>query len=491
MQFFKDSPRTNILLGHALFKNLEKVTKKYKGSKTSDLFLVKRDQTFEFIHKHSWRGRWLGFKIAVKRIFFEKKNDSLAIENNLRKVAGLFEASNEVKFFDQIANDLGQSGEEITSQKLQEEFKKLRDELENLKLHVQQKRVEKKRNIQSIKQISLPPFAIKTHQAAAPFFHDLKVFNAESGRLLTHIFKDRLTEEQKSEIISLLFTDVDINEIIEGMKKAQNEADPLRSISLEPLRLSLMKGLAYVSEEKTAAIFAAVEHLNPPMPKKDQEFNFQLRQFVMAFGDRFIKNSGLEGDLSSRPYIELMGEFIQSRGFKSQLASQMSDFLSNFIDLRESKCSSEDLRREIKKTLAASSHERKKCLLIGGWVGHAIVYEIEKQTDGRYAFRIFNKGQGSELADQLEEAYHSKVAGCISVKNIRRSCFLKRIFSLLCKPFLPLMRMVLKAPMRHNFSLVICSLCWAAKKRALTLALITSSCLKYPEPVPMPLCKLV
>ncbi len=148
----------------------------------------------------------------------------------------------------------------------------------------------------------------------------------------------------------------------------------------------------------------------------------------MAFGDSLITNSGLEGDVSSRPYVELMAEFIQTRGFQSGLASQMVSFLTNSINLKETVLSSEDLRKEIKKTLKAFPGDQKKCLLVGGWVGHRVVYEIEKQTDGRYAFRIFNKGDGIELADQLQESYQLKVAGCISVKNIPEKLLFKKNF---------------------------------------------------------------
>ncbi len=271
MQFFNDRPKTNIILGHELFKNWERVTKQNKGSKSSDLYLVQTGKIFEFIHKHSWRGRWLAFKVAIKRVF-SGKDDALTIESNLKKVAAVFDGAYDLKFFDQVANELSEN--EVTSQKLQQEFQKLREELENLKNHVQQRRVAKKRNIQSIAEISFPSFAIKTHQAAAPFFHELKTFREETDQLLNQIFKNQLTEEQKSEIISLLHADIGINEIIEGMKKAQTEREPLRSPSLEPLSWALMKGLAYVSEERTTALYAALEYLNPPLLKRNANLIF-------------------------------------------------------------------------------------------------------------------------------------------------------------------------------------------------------------------------
>lgn len=86
MQFFNDRPKYNIILGHNLFKSWEKVTKQNKGTKISDLYLVQTHKMFEFVHKHSWRGRWLALKIAIKRIF-RHNNDALTFASNLKKVA--------------------------------------------------------------------------------------------------------------------------------------------------------------------------------------------------------------------------------------------------------------------------------------------------------------------------------------------------------------------------------------------------------------------
>jgi hypothetical protein len=63
------------------------------------------------------------------------------------------------------------------------------------------------------------------------------------------------------------------------------------------------------------------------------------------------------------------------------------------------------LQESIEKNIAKLPDGHKRCILYGGWIEHAIVYEIEKQKNGLYSFRIYNEGDGIHLHDKAASAY--------------------------------------------------------------------------------------
>lgn len=435
-RFYADASSKDVIRqGLELYANFDKVMKKNPNNKITDLFFIHTGKGLEFIHKKSAKGKWLAFTSAVKRLF-KAKDDPLRIASNLESAAALINAATKAddKFFEQLAKEQAVAqGQHPTKQEIILQSKKMRaninqlgDHLQGIRSHIEIARLKKGRVTTDLARIPIH----KTKAVAQTHFDDLIKFTDETKTLLLPLFKDSelpddIKEELAEEITVLLSTHVDGAAIVDELKAAAKHDFP--PASLDTLKLAMMKGVTYVSPARSEKLLTALQEI-PSVPPQGQGVPFT--DLMLVFGDKFIAESGLEGGDSTIPYCQLMADFIKDRNISTPRAKQMQELAANMIDLRNAAGNSgESLRKEIKQKLAAQKGElTKKCVFNAGWVGHGIVYEMEEQKDGKFTFRVFNRGEGADLHDQLKGKYGTTDIACIEIKDIPKKRLFKKNF---------------------------------------------------------------
>jgi len=117
----------------------------------------------------------------------------------------------------------------------------------------------------------------------------------------------------------------------------------------------------------------------------------EKKQLLIIFGDAFLKHSGLEGDTSTLKYAKLAKDFLE----KSQLPlanPKLPAILDEAIDLRAPVDNLAELvQAQIKKN--------GKCLLLGGWKGHAVSFVVEedKANQSKLKVTVYNAGDGVQF----------------------------------------------------------------------------------------------
>jgi hypothetical protein len=157
-----------------------------------------------------------------------------------------------------------------------------------------------------------------------------------------------------------------------------------------------------------------------------------FKELAMVFGDHFIGKSSFEGkevagDISSTKYIILLIDFLEKRmPLPVDLDNVLKKLRAN-IDLKQCTGSSavNDLAKSIKEKTAIPG---SSCLLSGGWIGHAVMFEIERGKDGTYSFRVYNRGSGSEFHHQYLVSGTEKVAPCLALCKISDENMLNPLF---------------------------------------------------------------
>lgn len=153
---------------------------------------------------------------------------------------------------------------------------------------------------------------------------------------------------------------------------------------------------------------------SPPEPIDD-------RLFQHILGDYWGKNTGLEGYNAGNMLKYILKNFQRqievlennphcTEADKSALCQSIAGIqykdlpvyanIKRHLELgvhlsNEFEKGPKKLRQAIESAIQAlKPHESR--MFMGGWVGHAIVYEIEKEEDGRFIFRLSNRGDGAE-----------------------------------------------------------------------------------------------
>lgn len=421
---YKDLPDESIRQAYDLFQNLEKQTHpKGKGKEISlsELFLVRKEDHFEFVKKSSLQGRWLGFKARVSRFFGAK--DALNIEANLKDVANLLEkvSKSEEKFFSQAAAKISKLGMPIDASALHECINQLAMNTKKLKSHVAESKLKAGITYDKISHVNIYVTGIKS-AAERHFFGDEKRFSEEVKKQLKSCVGDAFNEKEHDEIASVLRSYADTPKVLEALKHHD----------VGPLFLALCKNLAYVSDTRASDLQKIIEKIQPAVVKP-LSIPYELREFATIFGDSFTKDteiSGSEmknwGNYSSIPYINLFHEYLKEANLDTPLAKKLNSMLTNYVDLSSAKLSAEDVRQALNKAL--DKNEAEGVFLTGGWGGHAIMYEVLRQENGKYTFRVYNEGEGVQMHDQLQDKYKSKFAGCIEINDIPEKLMFRRSF---------------------------------------------------------------
>lgn len=182
--------------------------------------------------------------------------------------------------------------------------------------------------------------------------------------------------------------------------------------SKQVIKYALLKAISYATSDVNVEVYSRILKNIDPLPVYTPEV-VTTKHIAIVFGDSFANKSGFEGDYDGTPYGRLVVDFLKTTGGSHR---ELQKVVENAISLPSfSEGAAGSLKESIKKRF---DEGQKKCLLYGGWADHSITYEIEKQPDGRYAFRVFNEGSGVNFHKSSLSGYREKYDGCLSVKDI-------------------------------------------------------------------------
>lgn len=145
---------------------------------------------------------------------------------------------------------------------------------------------------------------------------------------------------------------------------------------------------------KTSEIYAKTQKKSdapsPLIDGKWKRLGFTPKTYAFTNGDTFIGSTGLEGG-NVQDNIDLILRFYEDREFKGK--DKVVSILKSF-----SLASDPNLSERIKNLKTG-----EKILINGGWTTHAILYLVERTSDGKFAFSAVNTGAGINDFHQSED----------------------------------------------------------------------------------------
>ncbi len=198
---------------------------------------------------------------------------------------------------------------------------------------------------------------------------------------------------------------------------------------------ALLRAITLTNDtKKTEGYEALLRELSDVSQTCSGSSTVSLKEIGLVFGDHFIgerclkengKTEELAGDYSSVPYARLLGSFLDQYKEMTPELMKLKALFRGAIDLRKQP-SVQELKKEIERQIR--DPKASSCLLLGGWQKHSICYEIEKQSNGKYAFRVYNKGGGIEFHQSHMPNYSKKRFPCVAVKDIPKKDILSSAF---------------------------------------------------------------
>lgn len=179
------------------------------------------------------------------------------------------------------------------------------------------------------------------------------------------------------------------------------------SAALDELQTALVRYKEALS--KFPKIIAALNNQLFIATETNTRLPIEKKQLLNIFGDAFLKDSGFEGDVS-RTYTKLVKNFLEKSSIplKNQ---KLPGILDSAIDLREG-------QRNLKERIKINLEAHGQSLLSGGWIGHAVLYNIKRQRDGLYTFQVFNAGEGIEYHPSTEITHKKKIQPYVEITGI-------------------------------------------------------------------------
>lgn len=434
-RFYASTSQEMIYRAVDLMRSFEEERAKNQSCRISDFFLVKMDDgSLRFLRKKSLSGRWAAFK-AVIAAKLGKKESQLNITENLSAAAKVVaEASKgDQKFFEQLALNLSEGQQEkVQADELQGMVKGLADVLNNIAA-----RVEERRKLKGLQ--NLEPRVLTSQAALKPVqqaFEEIAESRAKASEILAQLFKDvpeeAMPSEEKEEVKKA------VSDLIFSHPQGPHILSSLSNNEINLLRQAILEGICRAPEERAERLLTALRHL-PISPAPDQPTlpKIEIQPIAQVFGDSFLRQSGFESGLKISKMAKFVTEFIDAHHLSTPLADNIKHNLSSAIELQNQDLTGRQLRTMLKKQLEMQKGKgAKKCLMIGGWQNHEILYEIEKQPNGRYTFRLFNRKPGEKQQAMLVNRYGVEAkTGYVEFCNIRskdlfRSSFLTSLISL-------------------------------------------------------------
>jgi hypothetical protein len=436
----------------------EKIPETLKKDHTavSIFFLYQGNSGLEFVKKKSFRGFFIKIFHSITKFFGYEKYSHLNLENNLKKIAAIlsnsFTASQEA--LEKVA-----ATSKLPIAAVKKEVEEVREIMAIFEKYVvnspktSPSQLAKKvqgliTGIKPWDEQPPPPESQKPNTSSSPLAPPQPIPPSEKPSLPEQPISQKATI---SDILKQNFSPSTINTLpvpqfetflssypeneafltelqknIDKEKAAKNEVAMLSTVR-NAFSGAVLRAIALPHTEKEELtmrqLLQALSPQEPPVLKDP----VNLKNIALVLGDQFIRGTRFEGDVGTERYTKLAAGYIQQLpdAEKSNALLQMKSTLDNCIDLRTASLSSKNLRGQLHNKL---SQPGLRCLLLGGWVGHAIVYEIERSNNDTYIFRVYNEGEGVSLLKPGISKFSLKRSPCIGIKKIQESQLFSQFF---------------------------------------------------------------
>ncbi len=418
MQIY-DSSTQDIEQGYTLYKQLNELNSKKdilaEGNhiKISDIFIIETKQGLEFVDKKSWKGGWANFKNKCG-ILFGRENK---LQKNLEKASKLISRATQynTQAFTSFIKDTHQSiGKEDA---IKQALYAVGIELKQLHTFMSKSRQVKQKHEKAHAKIAV---SLSTGQISTQAIFKTA---AEIKELLkkTPVTKKAIddlallisTYAKGGELISRLtaFSENSIQEETTKLFTLLQHAvlDSMNTMHSEDSRYSQMQKLYELLCKDTLTV--------SPQPSDNT-----LHSMTLIFRDTFLKESDPQIRTDTSAYAKLASESIDSELKHHENNPPMGliaikDLLDTSIDI-----SKVENIEQLQKSIRTSPTQKR--LIHGGFADHSIIYEIEKQKNGKYSFRAY----GTAEIEGEASSSRKKLDSCISLKNIPEKLLFKKSF---------------------------------------------------------------
>lgn len=415
-EYYQDLPTSNIIQAYKLYEQFKaaessiemKESNEIQGLSTNEkisktFILMQKKNGLELVKKRTIQTTW-------KRI---TRGKSFKLSENIQTAASIITHASAADdlHFELAADQIRTVENKITVEQIKNALSELSEYLKIIRDNAQS----------SLKNREITIAEIPNFEPPKEYFEELNRDRESIKEILKKEIPEieDLSEAQLEDISIFLISYSDASKFLSFLQ--ENHKPEEKKLALYHL---LCKALTLASEEKVDAWFEVIKKFQPEL-SREREKLVSLKNFALVFGDSFIKESGLEGDITSKTYADLIVKYLDSLPSQTPSTKKIRNILHNGVGLLESDLNTATkLRSKIIQTVAKDN----KCVIYGGWIGHAIVYEIEKQKNGKYSFRIYNLGEGIEFHKLTQSQYRTKAEGCVAIKDIPKKLMFKKSF---------------------------------------------------------------
>ena len=389
----------------------------------ASLFLIKNGERLEFVKKHSFCGCLASFIARVKRFFCSSSD--LDAERVFSTAITILngKSSTNIKTEEEIRSLLGNLRDRIVSNSRRRfKTKELKD-----KYITTLQTFNFQREIDSPHDPDLSRPLVGTTSKTSDLVNTI----LQPGGDLYDVIINAFDIDKRSADFSEEF----LRPIVLFVRSCENSQKIITDLSVKDTQsfiASVIKNLDCVGEHKDK--FLKLIQQKPKISSRtfSSDSELTIKHCAFVFGNSFLKDSGLEGDVSSVPFVELLRQFVDSKVDSGQGGH-------DFVDANALKRMQLTLRENVIDLRGVVDHEKIKgeflaklkgpetaILLLGGWLNHAVIFEIRGQSDGKYTINVFNRGGGDSFNTRETVGFREKTEGCLSVINIDKTVFQDR-----------------------------------------------------------------
>lgn len=176
------------------------------------------------------------------------------------------------------------------------------------------------------------------------------------------------------------------------------------------LNVKILEGIT--SKELSQIPFSTLQTTSSIFPKSAAKVDLRaLEEFIHVMGDSFALDSGLEGS-QSKNFIPIINGFLKEFEDDPEIKALIDTYQAG-IDLRKADA------KTVLKDIQELHKKDQPALLFAGWDGHAIAYEIIKESEKKVTLRLYNSGdaiEGHHL--KVTDGIHEKYSLCYELHGI-------------------------------------------------------------------------
>lgn len=386
MTIYRDA-REDIREAYTLAQQIEKIitrSKKPKEEVLQQIFLatVGPEGRLAAIEKSSLQGRVLKMR-HKKGAKTQTKWGALHAEANFQKASDLIKrvAGADDSLKEEIAREF-----KVSIESLNKTLSAFHDSIDSIRTHVIQKGTHTLVGL-----VAISTLVKKTEEEIKGELVGKK-FEPAIAQSIAHFVNE---SSEKNQLLQEIFdTERSVEEITRFVSQA------------------LWRALLTAGDNKRDEYTKMIWKLVP----SELEAGVSLQTIEHVFGDHFLGEVETTEEPSPSWYARLFVQSLDARSAShTEATGRLRTLVNGVIHLR----TNADIST-LKLTIEYQLNTVGSCLLMDSWKGGSVLYEIERQKNGTYTFRIYNRGKGFEYNPQYSPQYSVKRAPCIAVKDISK-----------------------------------------------------------------------